>query len=137
MLPSCLVYRRAEAPDVRYDETFRVVEDVEFLARLYDHGLVGVLNRQVLVRYRKLGAQATDDDLRIQQGMLRVLERYADRSGRPRRHAVQRARRRARILMAEGRWAEARPHLWAWLRGRPGLRPLRYLLASYRRSRPR
>jgi glycosyltransferase involved in cell wall biosynthesis len=134
VLPSCLMFRRAEAPDVRYDETFRVVEDVDFLARLYDHGLVGVLNRRVLTRYRKLGTQATDDELAIQEGMLRVLETYADRSTRPRRHAGQRARRKARILMAQGEWAAARPYLKAWLRARPGIRPLRYLLASYRRS---
>lgn len=135
VLPSSLLYRRADAPDVRYDETFRVVEDVEFLARLYDRGLEGVLNRHVLTRYRKLGDQATDDDLRIQEGMLRVLERYADRSGHPRRHAVQRARRTARVLIAQDRWAEARPYLKTWLRGRPGWRPLRLLLASYRRER--
>ena len=134
VLPSCLLVRRGDAPDMRFDETFRVVEDVEFLAGLYARGLTGVLSRHVLTRYRKLGEQATDDDLPIQEGLLRVLERYADRSTRPRRHAVQRARRKARVLMAQDRWAEARPFLRAWLRGRPGLRPLRHLLASYRRG---
>lgn len=133
-LPSCVMFRRDAAPDVRYDESLRIVEDVEFMACLYATGLHGVLNRGVLTSYRKLGEQITDDELGIQKGILRVLERYAEHSGHPHRHAVQLARRRARVLMAQGRWAEARPHLKAWLKGRPGLRPLRYLLASYRRA---
>lgn len=134
VLPSCLMFRLGDAPEVRYDETYRVVEDVEFLARLYVQGLGGVLNRRVLTQYRKLGGQATDDDLAIQKGMLRILESYADRSGHPRRHATQRARRKARILMKEGRWREARPHLETWFRERPSVWPLWHLLESYVRS---
>jgi len=133
VLPSCLTYRRGAAPDVRYDETFRVVEDVDFLARLYVAGLSGVLNREVLTRYRKLGGQATDDDVAIQRAMLRILETYGEHARDPRDHRYRVARRRARILLEEGRWREARPHLRTWLRARPGIRPLRYLLASYLR----
>ncbi len=132
VLPSTLMARRARIGDVRFDESYRVCEDLEWLCHLYAAGLRGVLNPEVLTRYRRHGAQANDDDEGIRLGTLRVLEAYADHAGRvgARLHRYQVERRRATHLVKTGRWREARPHLGAWLRRRFSSRAFRWWLRS-------
>ena len=130
---SQMAMRRATAGRLRFDESYRVAEDVEFLYRVLLAGYEIGLQRETLVRYRKHGAQLVDDDRAIQEGMIRVLEQYAEHAGDARLHTYQIARRRATLLVREGRLQEARPHLRTWLRTRFSSKALRWYVASFLR----
>ncbi len=128
---SQMAMRRDTAGRIRFDESYRVVEDVDFLFRVLVAGHTIGLHEEPLVRYRKHGAQAVDDDTAIQEGMIRVLEQYAEHAGDARLHAYQIARRKAKLLVREGRYADARPHLRTWLRTRFSSKALRWYVSSF------
>ncbi len=134
VLPSQMMVRRARLGAVRFDESYRVCEDIEFLTHLYAKGLRGILNPAVLTRYRRHGAQAMDDDDAIRLGTIRVLEQYAPLAAvaGARLHSYQLARRKATHLVKHGLWKEARPHLATWLRHRFSSRAFRWWVRSFR-----
>ena len=130
---SMLVVRREAVGKIRFDESLRVCEDIEFLMHLYAEGLGSVLNPQVLVRYRHHGAQAMDDDDAIRMGTVRVLEKYgehADEVGAT-LYPYQVARRKATHHVKHGRLAEAKPYLRTWLRHRFSSRAFRWWVRSF------
>ncbi|MFV1958082.1 MAG: glycosyltransferase family 2 protein [Planctomycetota bacterium] len=130
-IASQITVRRATAGDLRFDETYRVVEDLEYLFRFFLAGHRAVLNPEVLVRYRKHGAQAMDDGDAIRLATIRVLEQYTPPGGGSRIHRYQVARRKAVHLARQGRLREARPHLVTWIGTRFSSRALRWLLKSF------
>jgi glycosyltransferase involved in cell wall biosynthesis len=135
-LPSCMVARTAVMRALRFDETYRVIEDTELLFRFFAAGHRVALNPAVLTRYRKHegagGAPQKMDavDARIEE-TIRALDAHAHLAPNPAKLRYQLARKRSLHLVRHRRWREARPHLWTWWKAKPdSTKALRWWLRS-------
>jgi glycosyltransferase involved in cell wall biosynthesis len=126
-VPSAWCLRRAAADGLRFAVQYRFCEDTEFLFQLAARRLRVVLNSELLAVYMRHGGEGgavQKTDLRPEHELhhLRMLGDYAAFVADPaalRRRVLDRSRALARALVAAGRWREARPLLWFWLRRRP------------------
>jgi glycosyltransferase involved in cell wall biosynthesis len=135
-LPSAMLVRTTVGRALGFSTAYRWSEDTEFLFRFHAAGHRLVANPAVLAVWRRHRG-GTDAPQKIDQRRamatehLQMMEAFAHRASRGSRVHYQLARRRALLLVAQRRWAEARPHLWRWWRSRPGsTRALRHLLRS-------
>lgn len=125
-VPSSWCLRRERVGRLRFATDYAYCEDTEFLFRLASVGARVVLNPEVLVVHRHHEAPGSPQKTRSRPEHayhhLRLLQDYAAHAPDPRalreRLAVE-ARAYVPRLADQGRWAEARPLLWAWLRRRP------------------
>lgn len=135
-LPSCMLLRANVAKQLPWDGTFKFAEDTAFLFQFNEHGYACVENRDVLTIYRKhdgLGGEQQKVDARdkILLDHLALLEAFASRAKDPSKVRYQIDRKKARYFARHGRWREARPHAWRWLRARPtSRRALRFAFRS-------
>jgi glycosyltransferase involved in cell wall biosynthesis len=117
-------------------------EDTEFLCRFLLAGHRFVVDPRALYAYRHhagVGSepQRTDHVRRRRIDGVRLRAAYLDRCRFTRAQRLTLRRRWAKELYAEGFYAEARSHLWAWWAGRPlQWRAPWMLLRSLRRSEP-
>ncbi|MEZ6010193.1 MAG: glycosyltransferase family 2 protein [Planctomycetota bacterium] len=136
-LPTATLLRTDVARELRFDEDYRRGEDTELLFRFHTAGHRLAVNPDVLGAWRRHTALDTDpqktgagDGMSLEHELL--LEMY--RHPGPRTRDIRRriARMHAKRMVRDGRWREARPHLWAWWRLRPGsTRALRLLIRSW------
>jgi hypothetical protein len=78
-----ILARRSAFARVAIDETFETSEDVDWLARTREAGLVGVRSDQVVLEYRIHGGNVTSHLLGETQALLfRALKRSLDRRRR-------------------------------------------------------
>jgi glycosyltransferase involved in cell wall biosynthesis len=138
-IPSCMTFRGEAIRPLRFQPSYRYSEDTEFLFRFFAAGNASVLNAAVLTVYRKHDgsngqAQKIDQADRMQEDMLRMMEAYASYAADPRLHRERifaKRRNLAKRLVERGRWRDARPHLWGWVKARPSsTRALRWWVRS-------
>jgi glycosyltransferase involved in cell wall biosynthesis len=138
--PSFTVVRTDVARRLRFDETFRVGDDLEFMWRFVKAGHRCVANHTSLAEYRAVSASdvATEEQLTADYDRL-TLGAYGVWKHHSRDHpsAIRRGlgfdRLYGDMLLRHGRAEEARFHLWRWWLARPfELRPAWLLLRSLR-----
>jgi hypothetical protein len=133
-VPSTWLLRTPAARAVRFDETVRYQEDVDFLFRFYASGRRAVVMDEPLVRYDdRPAAQASGPRMNAQRDAMReyglwVYKRHWERLP-PEERARARIPTRIRRLLVEhcvrtGRYRRARHHLLAWWRQRKLRGPL-------------
>jgi len=125
-LPSAIVVRTEIARAIGFTNTYRIIEDTEFLLRCHVDGHRCILNPARLVQWRRPegeGAPAkTSEAFEIEVEMLELMEAYRHLAPDP--EAVARRlyaahRSVAKSLSRSGQFREARPHLRACMRARP------------------
>ncbi len=135
-LPSGMLLRTQVGQAVGFSTAYRYSEDTEFLFRFNARGHRLVANPDVLALWRRHhggphAPQKIDQTHEMACEHLQMLEAFAHRARPGSRVHYQIARHRAVLLVNQGRWSEARPHLWRWWRSRPdSTRALRHLLRS-------
>ena len=126
-VPTAWCLRREALEGVRFATQYRYCEDTEFLFHLASLGRKVVLNPEILAVYTRHageGGAVQKTDLRPEHEIshLRMLDDYAAFAVDPAdlsRRVFDRSRALARALVAVGRWREAKPLLWLWLKRRP------------------
>lgn len=130
--PSTLVFRRALLGQAgMVDATLNALEDREHVLRLFHRAQVAVCTRP-LVRYRLHENQFSNDSSRMLNGVLQMAERvFENPASYPpgsvdvyRVHAAKARYELGLLCMKNDRFSDARTHLWASFRARPGVRPL-------------
>jgi glycosyltransferase involved in cell wall biosynthesis len=139
-LPSCTMVAGDLARRLRFDTRYRHCEDTEFLFRFFAAGGRSTFVPRVLTVVRResvAGAEPRKMDRMadVRLDMLRMQERHADLAPDPRAHLrrlLRSHRALAKDLCRQGRYREARAHLWSWWRRRPdSLTAARWLVRSW------
>lgn len=132
-----------------FDESFKVCEDHDFLARVALHGPVGILNVRVMIAYRRpepiehlsriawsdpVGGRKQQDEVFRKLESLHPLSRNARRTAKWARSCNFRAL--GNLLRAEGRIREARIAYWTAVKIHPSLASIGKYILSFFGKRP-
>jgi glycosyltransferase involved in cell wall biosynthesis len=142
--PSFTVVSAEAARKLRFDERFRIADDLDFMWRFLGAGYRCVGNPEPLAEYRAVSAGGTDteeqltaDFDRMMLGAYTVWRHHSARHPLVLRRGPSFDREMGGMLLRHGRAAEARAHLWRWWRARPwDPRAARALLAALGSARP-
>ncbi len=138
--PSFTVVRTEVCRRLRFDEAFRLGDDLELMWRFVKAGHRCVANYTPLAEYRAVSAshvateeQLTADYARLTLGAYGVWKHHSRDHPSAIRRGLGFDRLYGDMLLRHGRADEARFHLWRWWRARPfELRPAWLLLRSLR-----
>ncbi len=110
-LPTATMMRTEVAKDLRFDESFRLCDDLDFMIRFNQVGYRCVGNPKVLAEYRAHPGQLSADRDTIMLNVYRVHKHHSDTYRQFLRAGPIYDRQFGEILMRAGRPAEAYPHL--------------------------
>lgn len=134
-LPTSTMMRTEVAKDLRFDESFRLCDDLDFIIRFNRAGYRCVGNPEILAEYRAHPEQLSADRDTIMLNVYRVHKHHSDAYPRFLDAGPRYDRQFGEILMRAGRPAEAYPHLSRLWRARPFDLPLLRLLLRARSAR--